>query len=334
MQLRWLFITAMVFVVQTTADAAAMVQLELATERGLQITAPQEWLQRLARAGIENVRIRGASPGDTPSLTNQGSEDRPVYHLVGILTAREELLVPGATFGRNDLAKLREYMDRLAAEGIEGVTAARGQFDLTETQLLAVQEDFSRPIPFSTKGAKLAEVVRRVDELLARRLEGLPQSASETVCTQEIQGLTAGAGLAILLRNEGLGLQPTKPRGEPIAYRIVALKEDDDVWPVGWDPEKSPRSLVPALFEFINVEIDGYSVKEALDAIQPRIKIPFFVDRWALAENRIDLDEVKVAIPRTRTFYKRILDRALSQARLHGQLRVDEAGTPFFWITK
>ena len=36
-----------------TAHAAPPIELELATERGVQITAPQEWLQLLAGIGIE-----------------------------------------------------------------------------------------------------------------------------------------------------------------------------------------------------------------------------------------------------------------------------------------
>ena len=30
---------------------------------------------------------------------------------------------------------------------------------------------------------------------------------------------------------------------------------------------------------------------------------------------------------------ERVIDRVLAQARLGSQLRVDEAGTPFLWIT-
>jgi hypothetical protein len=41
-----------------------------------------------------------------------------------------------------------------------------------------------------------------------------------------------------------------------------------------------------------------------------------------------------VTLPRTKTYYKRVLDRVLAQARLGAQVRIDEAGTPFLWITR
>ena len=49
-----------------TAHAAPPIDLVLATERGVQITAPREWLQLLAGIGIEHVRIRGSTGSDKP----------------------------------------------------------------------------------------------------------------------------------------------------------------------------------------------------------------------------------------------------------------------------
>ena len=85
--------------------------------------------------------------------------------------------------------------------------------------------------------------------------------------------------------------------------------------------------------EFLNVEIEGYTLQEAIDAIAPRLKLPIFWDHAAFAEHKIDPATIQVHVPRTRTFYKRILDRVLAQARL-AELRVDEAGTAFLWISK
>ena len=40
-----------------------------------------------------------------------------------------------------------------------------------------------------------------------------------------------------------------------------------------------------------------------------------------------------VSFPLKRTFYKKALENVLFQARLRSELRVDEAGTPFLWIS-
>ena len=52
-----------------------------------------------------------------------------------------------------------------------------------------------------------------------------------------------------------------------------------------------------------------------------------------MVRNRIDPKTVKVTVPAGRTFYKKILDRLLSQVGLTCQLRVDEAEKPFLWVT-
>jgi hypothetical protein len=325
-------------VIAAAAQAAPPIELELATERGLQITAPQQWLQLLASLGIEHVRIRTAGPGDQPQLANRGSDARPRYHVVGILSARDELHLPGGMFRATDRKKLQDYFARLAAEGSEGVTAPRGRFGLTDKQLIALHAELAQPLDPPTKGEQPAKILEQLQSKLnySLSLDAAVEQALRAAepFPDEVRGLTVGTGLAIVLRNYGLALRPEKPRGEPVVLRILPLDDNADAWPIGWDPERRVREVAPVLMESLNVEIANYTLRETLDAIQPRVKIPFFVDHLALAKNGIDLDKVPVRIPQTRTFYKRTLDVALAKARLAGNVRVDEAGKPFLWITR
>jgi hypothetical protein len=59
-----------------------------------------------------------------------------------------------------------------------------------------------------------------------------------------------------------------------------------------------------------------------------------FIDHAAIDAARIDLAKTQVRIPKTRTSYKRVIDRALSQSRLGSDIRTDESGKPFLWITR
>jgi hypothetical protein len=163
----------------------------------------------------------------------------------------------------------------------------------------------------------------------------------------QLRGVSAGTGLAMMLRVDGLVMRPNKTRGEPVVYRIVladsaaaterAGRADGhqlEHWPIGWEPRDTPGKTAPSLFELLNAEIDGYSLAETLDAIRPRLKIPMYVDHAALAAKKIDLAKVQVRMARTRTSYKRVIDRAAAQAQLHSHVRVDEAGYPFLWISR
>jgi hypothetical protein len=109
---------------------------------------------------------------------------------------------------------------------------------------------------------------------------------------------------------------------------------DMQYWPIGWEPDKSPGEIAPSLFQSRGAEIDGYSLEEALGAISPLIKIPMYFDRAVLKVHQIEPAKTQVKLARTKTTYKRVIDRILSQAHLASDIRVDEAGMPFLWMTQ
>jgi hypothetical protein len=352
MKLRLIATVIFAWTCAAVAPAAAPIDVELATQQGLQITAPQEWLQLFAAIGMDNVRIRGAEAGDKPLATNRGTAQRPRYYVLGILTARNQLQLPGGTFGRGDRARIKDYFDRLAADGAESLSAPRGRYGLTEQELAAVFADLTQPIDFETKGQLPPAVIDRLQGKLALKFAVDTDAdavlrAAETF-SDELQGVAAGTGAAILLRSYGLVMRPEKSRGRPVAYRVAVAnanslsqstigKESDKNptnWPIGWEPDTAPVKIAPSLFEQLNAEIDGYTLAETLAAVSPRVKVPLYIDHAVLAANKIDPSAIKVKLPRTRTTYNHVLVRVIAQARLGSRLRVDEAGRPFVWITR
>ena len=345
-------IIATVFAATTVAFAAPPIELELATEQGVQITAPQQWLQLLTAIGIEQVQIRGIRAGDAPRATNRGTKERPSYHVVGILTARDQLRLPGGTFTHADRAKLKDFFERLSADGAESLTAPKGRFGLTEQELKSVLVDLSRPIDFDTKGQSPRAALDQFKTKLALKVEVADDAEAKlreaTPFPDELRGVTAGTGLAILLRNYGLVMRPEKSRGMPVVYRVTPLDAgtiqqstlgktnlpDSKFWPIGWEPDKGPGAIAPSLMESLNAEIDGYTLEEALAAIGPRLKVPMYVDHAALTAQKIAPAKIQVKLARARMIYKRLLDRVLTQAHLGSSVRIDESGSPFLWITR
>ena len=72
-----------------------------------------------------------------------------------------------------------------------------------------------------------------------------------------------------------------------------------------------------------------------LAAIQQRVNLPFLLDHNSLARQNIDATQAIVSFPNRSTLhsYRKILDSILFKAKLKSELRVDEAGKPFLWIT-
>jgi hypothetical protein len=352
MQLRLLTNVVVGLACAAAVEAGPPIDLELATDRGVQITAPQEWLQLLAGIGFNQVRIRGLQAGDQPQAENRGTPQQPSYHVVGIITSRD-LRLPGGTFTLGERAKLKDYFNRLEADGAQSLTAPRGRFGLTEKELAAVLADLAQPVDFETKGQQPRVVLDRLQTKLTLKF-AIDTEADRAIREaapvggDDLKGLTAGTGLAIALRNYGLVMRPEKSRGQAVVYRIgvadaAAIGEstlgktadmDLKCWPIGWEPDKAPGEAAPSLFESRTVEIDGYSLEEALAAIAPLLKVPLLFDHAALTAHHIEPAKVQVKLARERMTYRRMIDRVLSQARLGSQVRVDERGTPFLWITR
>ncbi len=320
----------------TPACAAPPMYVEVAIEPGAPITAPQEWARLLGKMGLGRVQIRSARPDDQPKIAVQQSTTGPRVKVVAILSRRGELVLPNRRFKSHDLAAMRKYFEELPADALEG-DAERGRFHLTVKQFQTVYGDFSEPVDFSTTGKTTAELLRRLAEKFATPVER--DRASETLLsdsplTMELRGMSAGVSLALALRQKGLALKPEKPRGEPLQIRVIRYDRAVETWPVGWKSKASPRQLAPKMFEFLNIEIAGYSLTQSLDALKPRLGVPVILDQWILKREDIQPNQVQVKLPQGKTYLKKAVDRILSQARLAGELRVDELGQPFYWVTQ
>lgn len=323
---------------------AATVTVELISERGVQGTAAHEWLQLVADAGAVGVRFRTAGPGDQPKIENLGDAEAPTWKLTGLVNSKDELVVPSAKFTRYDRAKLRDYLADLAADGDQAIVAPRGRFGLTEPQFNAVYEDLAQPLGYTTKGRPLAEVLNEAAPRLRLELAIGPAATRELrqapTVREELHGLTRGTALAIALRGARLGLTPEKLRGAEVRHTVMPLPKDlrageADFWPIGWPIEESPRAAAPVLFEFLNVQVDGIPLAKTMASIEPRLKdLRVCWDHATLAAAGIDPATIPVQVPRTRTYYKRLIDKVLFQARLKETLRVDERGAVLMWITR
>jgi hypothetical protein len=156
--------------------------------------------------------------------------------------------------------------------------------------------------------------------------------SSDDKMLDELSGLSCGTALAAAVRPHGLLVTPTGQGTRTVGLRVTRSAKPQDAWPVGMKPKSGAAKLAPALLKFINVEIVDQPLDDTLDAIQGRLNIPFLYDHNALARHEVDLHDT-VNLPSKKTFYKKIIDLLLFQKLLVAELRTDEAGTGFLWIT-
>ena len=315
------------------ALAAGQVGLEVVTEERVSLTAQQEWGRRLAQAGLSNVRFRTKQVADKMEIRNLGTESAPLYQVVAVLAPDETLLVPGARFRASDVAQLKSWLDDMARNGPLENRPAKTAFGLEVAQFQQAEKDLSQLVGFPTAGVSRQEAIRRILRQLSAPVRSMPERLPEDdKVVEELGGLSCGTALACLLRPIGLCLIPQAERGG-VNYSITASKPGEEVWPVGWPPEKRPADVVPGMMEFLNANVQGVPVTKVIDAVCGRLKLPVLWDRNALARWGIDAEKAIVNLPKSRTTYSILLRKALFQAHLKSEVRMDEAGHPFVWIT-
>jgi len=321
------------FAATNLAAAEIRVDLELATEEGFAATEAAAWSDLLGKAGFSSVRIRSGQGNEQPQLDKR--EGSLSYHILGVLTANNQLLLPKGGFGLQDRARIEQWLKNLRQSGDEGISIKPGEFGLLPSQRETVQKALATPLKFSTLSKQPREVAKLVAGGLALKFvtdpAGQTALATNEPVADELQGLSSGTALAALLRPLGLVLVP-EPAGSETRLRIADSRTAKESWPVGWRPKGNPRETLPDLFKFLTVQIDQAPVSEAIASVASRLKTPALIDRNSLARFEADLN-TKVNFPSANTFYGNLLDRTLSQAKLKYELRVDEADKPFLWIT-
>jgi len=322
------------------AHAALPIDLEVATEPGAPITAQQQWAQRLGQMDLGSVRLRGMRGGDRPELVDRSHGGTPRYRLVAVLNRRNELVLPERKYRATEVKALRKYFEQLPADAAHNAVE-RGRFGLTEKQFRRVYAELSQPLGFSTVGKSASAVLAEVEKTLSvpvvgasalRRVESVP-------LTVELSTLSTGTGLAIALRSTGWAMTPEQLPGEPLRLRLGPFDSKRESWPTGWKPATSARASAPQLYVSRNIELQGFTLSQALTALAPALQMPVAMDPWVLEQEKIDParadpTQIEISLAKKKTFLSSAVQRIASQARLSTEVRVDEAEQPFLWLTR
>jgi hypothetical protein len=329
---------APVFAIATVGlcQAAASTRLEVFADRQAPITAQHEWLQRLAEVGVTDLRFRAQEPGDAIGIEKSELAGDIVYRVTARLDSRSNLVFPGAVFRIGEARQVTAWLKDLAEKGPLESREKKAAFGLTESQFKRLQLGLAKPNSLVAKDLDRAEAIRRIVEQSAVPIRVRPKLlalAEGEKIQDELAGLSSGTTLSYLLQSAELCLVPKMEGSGGVVCEISALRSGAEIWPIGWTPEKSIPELLPKLYQTFNANVDGVPVQKVLDAIGKRLETPFLVDRIAMARYHMDLTKMMTTLPPTRTTYNSLLRKVLAQAKMRFEVRVDDAGNPFLWIT-
>jgi hypothetical protein len=228
---------------------------------------------------------------------------------------------------------LAAWLDDLAKRGPPEKREKISAFGLTASQLDKVSKDLSKAVGFSTKGLTRSEGLNKIGGQLGLSLkieEAL--SDGDDKIEEELSGFSSGMALACILRPAGSCLVP-RVDGETLSYAVKKAQLDQEIWPVGWPPEGGAQKALPGLYEFHNVNVSGVMATKLLEVVGKQIQAPVVYDHNALARHGIEPDKAAVSHPQQRTTYSVALRKMLGKIGLKFEVRVDEAGKAFLWVS-
>lgn len=335
--MRTLLSVCLVMVLAASGATAAepRISLEFATEPGFPITGHQKLAKAAAELDVGSVRVREGRPGEEAVVEETG-KDGSAFRVVALVTTEGQILVAGKRFSIDRMPQFKVWLSKLATDNPNKPKEEVAAFGLTPEQLVTTHEQLAGKLTTSTRGKSCKEIVSVITKEIAlpTATDGSARQALESgeVMPDELQGLSYGTALAATLRPAGLVFAPYRS-GKEVKLRIASSRALEEAWPIGWPSHKGLTETLPNMGKFINVEINNVILSEALASIEKRVGSPFLYDHNGLARQQIDPAKVKCSLSPGKTFYKKILDRILSDSHLQCEVRIDEADTPFVWIS-
>ena len=248
----------LILALSTRQATAAVVDLEVAMETVLPITRIKAWASFLQKAGFTNVQLRSAKLTDMPKVKALGRKESPTYVVTGIL-AGDTLHLPGGKFKYGQIDEAKLWIKRLQGDGATELTTQKGAYGLSRDQIVEVYDQLTLKVKTATAGRTTKEVIRSISRIWNLQVSVDPaartQLFSEVPFNDELQGVTSGTAMAIVLKSTGLIMLPDKPIGSGVRIRITKPVKDLEFWPVGWEPSQNPGKTAPDLFNELSVEI-------------------------------------------------------------------------------
>ena len=298
----------------------------------------QEWMQALAEVGAEQLKLE-TSKVIEPSFEEIGTGARKTLKITAIVH-KGKLYLPGGKFSIRQIQQITDHLAKLRADGGETTVAKKVAFGLTAKQLVKLHEDFEAVKSQSTKDKGAADVARSLMGRIGIKAK-ISQAASQKMATSgetigaELEGFTAGTSLAYALRSMGLVFRPQRKTGQPVELLVDVADSKQKNWPVGWPVVETLRQAAPKMYTKIDLQVPPTPILDVMNAIEAGAGIPFVYDDAKLKLKKVDLASVKVQYAKNKTTYYSAALAIVRQCKpsLKFDLRIDETGTRFFWIS-
>lgn len=312
--------------------------VEIYSNSSVALGGQQRWVEMLQKVGADRVSSK-TSAGGAAGVDEEEVGGTRYIKVRGFLEGNKLVLASGS-YRISDVAKIRDLFQKFRDDGKQTTLAAKHDFGLTAEQLVSLSEKLAKPVAESTEGKPLAAVAdaiaNQVGLPFVRDATARAALAGQGNVLQEFKGMSSGTALAALVKPLGLVLEPGRKQGQQVKVHVKRAQDSKLSWPVGREPEQVPVLAEPKLFQKMPIGIKNYPLDKVMDAVQKKAQIPFIYDEQVLASEGIDVAKTNVSISNKNGALMVMINKLLRQTkprRLSGELRVDDGGKTFLWIT-
>ncbi|HQX48768.1 MAG TPA: hypothetical protein PLY87_22760 [Planctomycetaceae bacterium] len=300
----------------------------------------QEWGRVLQDLGY-SVKFREARAGESPGVEDRDSGDLLSTHIVAAMAPDGSIGFGNYRFAIESPQPLTLLLEEIRRYGANGPPNASPTWGLTDEQFKEVTQLLAQPVRNAVELQSPVLAIESIglpdnmrlkftDAARGLAISKRPVSAPDSL---ELQTVSRGTAIAIVLAQYGLGFRPKCVAPGRYDLEIDRGNEASNLWPVGWKPEQSFSEILPAYFKAIPLDVEDVETGKLIGAVAEKLQLPFFSAAYALDEKGLHIDTLKYTRKDARISPARLLTAVGDKLDLGFDVRVDEAGKMFLWVT-
>lgn len=323
-----------------TGRLKTTIEMTLLTPRfGAGVDA-QKWAKVLGDLGVI-AQFRQPVLGDEPKIEDHVRGTLRTVEVVGALAPDGTLRFTELGFTVEDGKALAEWVAELQTYGAQGAPDGQPLWGLTKGQFDELYASLSQAVPEELEGLDVEQAIQKLPLPAAHPLKvrttaepRLKPGAARPV-ENRVAGFSCGTALAIVLAENGLAFRPLRTPDGGIELAVEPLNPAVLSWPQGWELENPTNQSdhLPRLFQFAEIGFENAALQDVLDACAAAVETPIVVDYESLTKQRVDLAKLQVSFPKKKTTWSLMLNQCIYKAGLTKQVRTDELGRPFLYIS-
>lgn len=300
----------------------------------------QEWGRVFQELGY-SVRFRAPRAGEASRVEDLDRDDFLATRVVAAMAPDGSIRIGKQKFDIESTKLLTQALDEIQLHGAKGPRDSNPTWGLTDEQFLEVTQLLGVPVenPVELQSSILAvESVglpanMRMKFTEAARQQALAKRPASAPDTIELQGFTKGSAIAIILAQYGLGFRPRYVAPGKYDMEIDRGNESSNLWPIGWKPAQSFSEILPTYLRAIPLDVEDVEVSVLVGAVSEKIGLAHFSSAYALKAKGLDLHTLKYTRRDDRISPVRLLTAVGDKLELGFDVRVDEGGKMFLWVT-